>query len=65
MAERVRAIVARSRIGLADGRKISCTVSVGGALARRGDALETLVARADERMYACKAAGRDRVEVGD
>ncbi len=65
VAERVRAIVARSRIGLDDGRKISCTVSVGGALARRGDSLETLVARADERMYACKAAGRNRAEVGE
>ena len=65
VAERARALIARSWIGLEDGRKVSCTVSVGGAIARRGEGLEALIARADGRLYACKAAGRDRVEVGD
>ncbi len=63
VAERSRALIERSWIALEDGRKAVVTVSVGGALARPGDALQSLVARADERMYACKAAGRNRVEV--
>jgi diguanylate cyclase (GGDEF)-like protein/PAS domain S-box-containing protein len=65
VAERARALIARSWIGLEDGRKVACTVSVGGAIARRGESLEDLLARADGRLYACKAAGRDRALVGD
>ena len=53
------------KLSLDDGRKISATVSIGGAVARRGDTLESLVSRADERLYACKASGRDRVAVAD
>src|SRR5208337_689444 len=63
VAERARVLIERSWIGLGDGRRVSCTVSAGGALARRGDSLPALVARADERLYACKAAGRNRVAV--
>ncbi len=65
VAERARVLIERSWIGLDDGRKVSCTVSVGGALARRGDNLESLVVRADERLYECKSRGRNRVLVGD
>ncbi|MGA2547627.1 MAG: sensor domain-containing diguanylate cyclase [Rectinemataceae bacterium] len=65
VAERTRSLIERSWISLEDGRKIVSTVSVGGTMARRGDTLETLVARADERLYACKKAGRNRAEVGD
>jgi diguanylate cyclase (GGDEF)-like protein/PAS domain S-box-containing protein len=65
VAERARALIERSWIGVEDGSRLSCTVSVGGALARRGENLEALVARADERLYSCKAAGRNRVEVGE
>jgi diguanylate cyclase (GGDEF)-like protein/PAS domain S-box-containing protein len=65
VAERARALIERSWIGLEDGRRLTCTVSAGGAMARPGDSLDSLVARADERLYACKAAGRNRVAVGD
>jgi diguanylate cyclase (GGDEF)-like protein/PAS domain S-box-containing protein len=64
VAERTRSLIERSWIILSDGKKIFSTVSVGGAMARRGDTLETLVARADEHLYACKEAGRNKVEVG-
>jgi diguanylate cyclase (GGDEF)-like protein len=37
------------------------TVSVGVASARDGDDAQTLLARADERLYAAKNAGRNRV----
>jgi diguanylate cyclase (GGDEF)-like protein/PAS domain S-box-containing protein len=65
VAERVRALVERSWIGLGEGRKAAATVSIGGAMARRGDTLESLVGRADERLYSCKESGRNRAEVGD
>ena len=65
VAERTRALIERSWISLEDGRKVVSTVSVGGAMVRQGDTLETLVARADERMYVCKVAGRNRAGVGD
>jgi diguanylate cyclase (GGDEF)-like protein/PAS domain S-box-containing protein len=64
VAERARVLIERSWIGLEDGRKLGCTVSVGGAMAHRGDSLESLVARADERLYESKTAGRNRVTVG-
>lgn len=65
VAERARALIERSWIGAEDNRRLGCTVSVGGAMARRGEGLEALVARADERLYACKIAGRNRAAVGD
>ena len=37
------------------------TISIGVAQARAGDEEEGLVARADQALYAAKAAGRDRV----
>jgi diguanylate cyclase (GGDEF)-like protein/PAS domain S-box-containing protein len=65
VAERVRALVERSWIGHDDGRRIAATVSIGGALVRAGEDLVALVSRADELMYACKGAGRNRVAIGD
>jgi diguanylate cyclase (GGDEF)-like protein/PAS domain S-box-containing protein len=65
IAERVRVLVKRSWITLEDGRRLSLTASIGGAISRKGELRDGLVARADARLYACKRAGRDRVEVGD
>jgi diguanylate cyclase (GGDEF)-like protein len=58
-AERVRSAVAASPI-VAGGELLQIHVSVGGAT-YHADAPDTLVARADEAMYAAKAAGRDTV----
>jgi len=64
LAERVRQAIADLCIG-AGGERIMMTVSVGvaalselGADAPKG---ESLVALADERLYAAKRAGRNRV----
>jgi diguanylate cyclase (GGDEF)-like protein/PAS domain S-box-containing protein len=65
MAERARTLVRRSWITVDGGRRVAATVSIGGAVARKGETKDALIARADERLYSCKRAGRDRVEVGD
>jgi len=60
VAERVRLLVERS--GLRTERaQIEVTVSIGAATPEPGDTVESLIARADERMYESKAAGRNRV----
>ncbi len=62
LAERVRGALAQVRVDLGTSA-ITTTVSVGVALwseCRTSDPLE-LVALADERMYAAKVAGRNRV----
>ncbi len=67
LGERIRNILAASPCR-ADGREMRVTVSIGVAMARReveygNEALDDLLARADQAMYAAKAAGRDRVLV--
>jgi len=65
IAERVRMMVEQSWVELEDGRTLSVTISVGAAKAAKGDSLETLVKRADARMYEAKNRGRNRCVVGD
>ena len=49
-------------VELADGRPpIQVTASFGVAAAEPGEPLEAVIARADEALYAAKAAGRDTV----
>jgi diguanylate cyclase (GGDEF)-like protein/PAS domain S-box-containing protein len=63
IAERYRALVARSTI-VVQGAVLGVTLSVGATLARPGDTMDAIVARADSLMYRCKARGRNRVAVG-
>jgi diguanylate cyclase (GGDEF)-like protein/PAS domain S-box-containing protein len=65
MGERMRVLISTCGLTLDDGRKLAATVSVGGAMARATDTAASIVARADERLYACKAAGRNRCDIGD
>jgi len=61
VAERLRRNVAKLEIP-ALGEAVSVTVSVGVTTAREtDDALDTLLARADEALYEAKRQGRDRV----
>jgi diguanylate cyclase (GGDEF)-like protein len=63
LAERVRSQVqAHDWSATTPGRSI--TVSAGVAVLRAGDDKTSLLARADARLYAAKAAGRDRVVAG-
>jgi len=65
VAERARALIERSWLKLEDGRRVAPTVSIGGAISREGDSLDSLVRRADSRLYDSKEAGRNRTKVGD
>jgi len=62
VAERLRALVAGRSVAY-EGVDIACTISAGVAVCD-GEALglDTLMKRADQALYAAKAAGRDRVE---
>ncbi|MGD9330642.1 MAG: sensor domain-containing diguanylate cyclase [Desulfobacterales bacterium] len=62
VAERVRALIAQTRIPLEDGH-IKVTVSIGAALSRADDAPTALVDRADRLMYRSKMAGRNQVHL--
>lgn len=63
LAEKLRALVAASRLDLA-GTSLLATISAGATLLRRGDDAECLVRRADRLMYESKTSGRDRVTIG-
>ncbi|MBS1227708.1 MAG: diguanylate cyclase [Proteobacteria bacterium] len=63
-AERLRAAVAQSAIASAtdDGKVLRITVSIGIAVSTADDvSFETVLARADKKLYAAKESGRNRV----
>jgi diguanylate cyclase (GGDEF)-like protein len=61
-SERIRAMVERSTLTTSTG-PLSITVSIGGALAMPGMAVEDLIRLADRRVYTAKATGRNRVSL--
>ena len=61
-AERVRRGVAGAPFAIRDGA-LALTVSLGVTTTGGDEALEAVLARADEALYRAKAGGRDRVEV--
>jgi diguanylate cyclase (GGDEF)-like protein len=60
IAERVRRAIAAAPVE-AGGASIAVTISIGAAQRAAGEDGPALLARADARLYAAKAAGRDRV----
>lgn len=64
----LRAQIARSPVrAMVDGKRVELTVTVSaGVVSRRpGESLERLLRRADEALYAAKAAGRNCVVTGE
>jgi diguanylate cyclase (GGDEF)-like protein/PAS domain S-box-containing protein len=59
VGERLRAMVAQSSLREHPGLRV--TVSAGAALANPDDTIETLLRRADEKLYRAKISGRNRV----
>ena len=62
VAEKLRILVKNSGFTVETG-SINVTVSVGGTISREGDKKEDLIQRADQLMYKCKKAGKDRTMV--
>lgn len=60
LAERIRIRVLADPF-IENGEQLFVTVSLGVAAAREGETAESLISRADQAMYAAKAAGRNRV----
>jgi diguanylate cyclase (GGDEF)-like protein len=63
VVERARSWVENEAIELQPEHLVPVTISVGVAQRRAGEPRETLIARADEALYAAKNAGRNRVEL--
>lgn len=57
LAERCCSLIGKASIAVDGGSLVSLSVSIGGALIRKGDTMENLVHRADELMYESKAIG--------
>ncbi len=60
IADRMRALVEKSEYDFS-GDELDVTISIGAALAARGDTPEDLLARADRSLYRSKRCGRNRV----
>ena len=64
VSEKLRRLIENS--GFTElGETIRVTVSIGGVLAAAGENPEAVIRRADRLMLASKAAGRNRVTIGD
>jgi len=63
MAEKLRALVAKSFVTLA-ACQIGVTVSIGATTFLADDTADSVISRADALMYRSKAAGRNRVTLG-
>jgi two-component system cell cycle response regulator len=61
VADRLREVIESAVIADDAGERIPVTASIGVSIWTAGEALESLVSRADQAMYASKSSGRNRV----
>lgn len=64
IANKLRAMVAGSMVCFEE-REIHVTASVGAAIAREDDTVESLIERADRQMYSSKLSGRNQVSMAE
>jgi diguanylate cyclase (GGDEF)-like protein len=64
VAEKLRERVSGDRFQTEDGR-ISVTITLGISIHRKGETLDTTIARADTALYHGKERGRNRVMIGN
>lgn len=66
-AERFRRAVADEPVSLGTGERLATTISLGAACSRAIDdeAIDSLLRRADDALYAAKSDGRNRVVAAD
>jgi diguanylate cyclase (GGDEF)-like protein len=64
VAERLRLTVNQARM-MVDGHRITLRISVGGAVMRASDTSDSLFRRADQAMFAAKAAGGDQTIIAE
>ena len=62
LAEKIRIAVQETPFRLEDDEDVDVTVSLGVATLRENETVQGLIARADEALYAAKAAGRNCVQ---
>jgi len=60
LGERCRVLVRESGV-LFEDRRITITISMGGALVQAGDSMSSLIKRADEVLYQSKKNGGNRL----
>lgn len=65
LAEQLRAMIEARDLPHAGSPRGLVTISVGAARLRPGEDARALIARCDAALYACKRAGRNRVECAD
>ncbi len=64
IGNRLRLLVENSYI-LHENKKLQVTISIGATLVKDDDTIESLVKRADILLYQSKAAGRNRLTIGE
>lgn len=62
LAERIRQLCENSTYKNMD-QDINVTVSIGGSIYKKGEAIKSLIARADKNMYQSKKTGRNKVTI--
>jgi diguanylate cyclase (GGDEF)-like protein/PAS domain S-box-containing protein len=61
VAEKLRALVQKSRLCMPSGESLAVTISVGCGLVKQGDTCDMIQQRADACLYRAKETGRNRV----
>lgn len=64
IAEKIRILVENSVLREENGARFSVTVSIGGSVLDINDSVDSLVKRADEKMYISKKSGKNMVTIG-